>query len=162
MRFLILVLGVLLLGCDQAAEVVSNDLARVQAVPVGPNYVMVDGYKYGYERDTGEVYFVSYLGEKVGEYQFLEKVNEHYSVVYRLKAPYEFFESLEFNGRDFMSRSMQRLSPDLMIAVIFSDAKAGWLKVSGREAGGVLTALWINADNEPENYILGGAPVGGG
>ena len=150
MRFLLFVLGVLLLGCDQAAEVVSNDLARVQAVPAEPNYVLVDGLKYGYESVDGRVIMLKFIGEKLGEYQFLESRGPSYSLVYRIRPPYEFYKQLEVSGSVVVGASTYRLAPDAILSFAAWDAKNGLLKRFVAEEDGVKYLLWLGGDNKVE------------
>lgn len=153
MRFFVCLLLVGLVACG------ADDVSRPEAIDVytegemkvnpEPGYVLVDGDQYGYEMETGEVLLVSFLGEVADEYQFLVKSGEYYSVVYRMKPPYEFLESLEFSGSELVDRGLVRLQPEMIATAMLLDASKGQMEPRRRVKDGVAEALWVDSDNRP-------------
>lgn len=136
----------ILASCGDGATEVS-----VPVMPIGPNYVVVEGQQYGYEGEDGAIVLVSYLGERDDEHQFLSQDNDYdASTVIRISPPYDFIKEIDLYENTVTGQRMARLTNDMLASWMLDDAIQGRLKIYKRERDGVFRTFWL----DPENKIV--------
>lgn len=136
----------------------------VQAAPAMPAhyYAMKDGLEYGYEEAISEearkhgqaavkLMMFSYLGEKAGAYQVMNKDGNVRSVA-ECSRPCDYAKVYTFMGDRFVDKQILKLTEGALLRFVLADAMRGKLEPLSGDQKGRLVSFWV--DGEAKRLVV--------